>query len=317
METETFTSDGVVEDTRRGLADDPKWLSSLYFYDERGSELFEDICGTPEYYPTRTEAAILEEHGLDMLAEAGDGLLMAELGSGSSIKTRILISELLESQGPSTYVPVDVSGDFLAKVAQDLEADFDGLTVAPIAAEYHAGLQEIGQKPASRRLVLFLGSSLGNFEPEEQEGLLRAAHEALAPGDCFLLGTDLIKEGAILDSAYNDAAGYTAAFNKNILTHLNRRLNGSTDVDSFDHVAFWNPDRSRIEMHLEANRDTALQFERAGIDIPVAKGERIHTENSYKFSPERIAELADASGWTPVKTWTDERGWFGLTLLRH
>lgn len=317
METETFTSDGVVGDTRRGLMDDPKWLSSLYFYDQKGSELFERICETPEYYPTRTEAKILEDHGLDMLAAAGDDLLMAELGSGSSIKTRILIGELLERQGKATYMPVDVSGEFLAKVAVDLESDFPNLRVDPIAAEYVAGLGRIGKTPATRRLVLFLGSSLGNFEPDEQVGLLKAAHEALQPGDAFLLGTDLIKDGGTLEAAYNDAAGYTAQFNQNLLAHLNARLGGANDPNAFLHVALWNEDKGRIEMHLEAKEATDLVFPRADLRVPLAAGERIHTENSYKFSPERIAEMAAASGWTLENTWTDPKHWFGLSLLRH
>ncbi len=317
METETFTSDGVVEDTRRGLTDDPKWLSSLYFYDEAGSELFERITETPEYYPTRTERTLLEEHGTEMLRAAGDDLLLAELGSGSSSKTRTVIQELLDLQGPSTYVPVDVSADFLAVVARDLEAQFEGLQVDPVAAEYVAGLSRIGEHAATRRLVLFLGSSLGNFEPDEQVGLLRSAHDALESGDAFLLGTDLVKDADTLNAAYNDDAGYTEAFNKNLLRHLDARLDGSNDVDAFEHVAFWNPDRSRIEMHLRATRDTTLTYPLADLSVEIAAGESIHTENSYKFTPHRIREIADASGWTIEGSWTDANDWFGLTLLRR
>ncbi len=317
METETFTSDGVVEDTRRGLTDDPKWLSSLYFYDEAGSELFERITETDEYYPTRTEGRLLVEHGTDMLAAAGNDLLLAELGSGSSSKTRTVLGELLELQGPFTYMPVDVSSDFLATVAKSLEATFDGLHVEPIAAEYVAGLKRIGTTPAKRRLVLFLGSSIGNFEPQEQVGLLRAAHDALQPGDAFLLGTDMVKDAALLDAAYNDEAGYTAAFNKNILRHLDARLEGNNNVDAFDHVAFWNAEKSRIEMHLQANQDVTLTYPRAKLTVDVQQGERIHTENSYKFTLDRVTEMASAAGWTVERSWMDPNDWFGLHLLRR
>ncbi len=317
MEVESFTSAGIVADTRRGLQADPKWLSSLYFYDERGSELFERICQTPEYYPTRTEAAILEEHSDAMLEAAGNDLLVAELGSGSSVKTRILLDCLLKRQGPSTYVPVDVSGDFLATVAQQLEQEHPGLHVEPVAAEYVAGLEQIGKMEAPRRLVLFLGSSLGNFEPDEQAGLLAKAYQSLQPGDAFLLGTDLIKDADVLNAAYNDAAGVTAAFNRNLLRHVARRLGGEDPSERFDHVAFWNEDKHRIEMHLEAREDVHLVLPDANLDLHVAKGERIHTENSYKFTVEGIQEMAAGSGWQVERTWTDSQQWFGLTLLRR
>lgn len=317
MESETFTSQGIVDDTRRGLLDEPKWLSSLYFYDEAGSHLFEQICETPEYYPTRTEASILEHNVHAILAAAGSDLLLAELGSGSSTKTRIVIQAILEDQGPSTYVPVDISGDFLRTVAEELESTYEGLTVHPVAAEYKDGLQRIGEHPAARRLVLFLGSSIGNFEPPEQLGLLRAAFDALSPGDAFLLGTDLVKDEATLVAAYDDAGGVTAAFNKNILSHLDRELDGDADPEAFRHVALWNPAESRIEMHLESLRDQRLRFPGADLEVPVAAGERIHTENSYKFTLERARRLAEDAGFALERTWTDERRWFGLHLLRR
>lgn len=317
MEAETFTSQGIVEDTRRGLLDEPKWLSSLYFYDERGSELFDAICQTPEYYPTRTERSILEKNAHEILAAAGDGLLLAELGSGSSVKTRVVLAALLADRGPSTYIPVDVSGGFLQKVADGLESDFPGLRVEPVAAEYKEGLQRIGAHPARRRLVLFLGSSIGNFEPDEQEALLRTAHDALSPGDAFLLGTDLVKDPAVLEAAYNDATGVTAAFNKNLLVHLARELGGSVDLDAFDHVAFWNAGASRIEMHLRSRRAQTLHFPKADLEVALAAGETLHTENSYKFTLDSARSLAERAGWTHERAWTDERGWFALHLLRR
>lgn len=314
---ETFTSQGIVEDTRSGLLDDPKWLSSLYFYDEEGSRLFEAITRTPEYYPTRVEQGLLDAHAPTILAAAGDDLLLAEMGSGSSRKTRTVLQALLDRQGPSTYLPIDVSAEFLADVATRLEADFPGLDVEPVAAEYKAGIQTVGRHDATRRLVLFLGSSIGNFEPDEQVGLLRAAHNALAPGDMFLLGTDLVKDAEVLHAAYNDAEGVTAAFNKNILTHLQRELGGEVDPDAFEHHAFWNPDGPCVEMHLRATRDTMLRFPAADLEVPVKAGETIHTENSYKFTLDGVQCMVDAAGWDLEETWTDDRQWFALHLLRR
>ncbi len=316
----TFTSSGVRADVQRGLLDEPPWLSSLYFYDEHGSGLFEQITETPEYYPTRTELSILEEHG-DAILQAADAdgqqLLLAELGSGSSAKTHALIRRLLQRQGPTTYVPVDVSGDFLATVAAKLEAEHQGLSVEPLAAEYVEGLRRIGQLPAGRRLVLFLGSSIGNFEPDEQVGLLRAAFDSLAPGDALLLGTDLVKDAAVLEAAYNDAAGVTTQFNRNIITRLNRELGGSNDIADWCHVAFWNAQQSRIEMHLEAVRETTLDFPDAEVRRTFQQGERIHTENSYKFTLEGAATMAEAAGWSLEQSWRDSQEWFALHLLRR
>lgn len=316
MEMQSFTSQGVVEDTRRGLSDDPKWLSSLYFYDEAGSHLFEEICRTPEYYPTRTEAAILEANATAILEAAGEELTLAELGSGSSIKTKVVLDALIRRQGHAVYIPVDISDEFLKAVAVRLEAEHPGLEVHPVGDEYGHGLQRIGAHPATRRLVLFLGSSIGNFEPPEQQDLLRVACQSLHPGDAFLLGTDLVKDPEDLAAAYNDAAGVTAAFNKNILANLDRLLGGDNDHDAFRHVAFWDPDRSRIEMHLEARRDTVLHYPEGDIEAPVKKGERIHTENSYKFTMERVRGLAEAAGFVLERTWSDEKDWFALHLLR-
>lgn len=315
METETWTSSGIIEDTRRGLSDAPKWLSSLYFYDKRGSELFDQICDTPEYYPTRTEAAILEAHAQEILDAAGRHVVLAELGSGASRKTRIMLEALL-AHGDRTYLPVDVSRRFLDEVADGLRADFPRLRVEPIAAEYRDGLKQIGAHPG-QKLVMFLGSSIGNFEPKEQEQLLAAAHAALAPGDCFLLGTDLVKDPSVLHAAYNDEAGVTAAFNLNILQHLNDKLDGNADLSGFAHEAFWNAEKSRIEMHLRSQRDQTLRFAAADFEVELTEGETIHTENSYKFTPERVAAMVDAAGWTLERSWTDSNTWFGLHLLRR
>ncbi len=317
MGEQTFTSSGVVGDTRRGLLDEPKWLSSLYFYDERGSQLFEDICRTPEYYVTRTEEAILLENLDDILSAAGTNVSLAELGSGSSLKTRVLIAGLLRRQPGLTYCPNDVSESMLSQTATDLQGAYPGLTVKPVVAEYGEGLRQIGSHPHRPRLVLFLGSSLGNFEPQEQLELLRHAAECLGPGDAFLLGTDLVKDPAVLHAAYNDAAGVTAAFNKNILVHLNRELDGDADPDQFEHVALWNPQAGRIEMHLESKRDQTVHFPVAGLAVDLRAGERIHTENSYKFTLEGIASMAAKAGFEAEKTWTDERQWFALHLLRR
>lgn len=316
MEATSWTSQGIVEDTRRGLLDEPKWLSSLYFYDEQGSRLFDAITTTREYYPTRTEHAILERHAGDILDAVQTPLVLAELGSGASLKTRTLLAALLDRQDTADYLPVDVSADFLADVAAGLTATFPGLAVHPIAGEYAQGLAAIGAHPAPRRLVLFLGSSIGNFEPEEQASLLQNAHDALSPGDAFLLGTDLVKDPKILEAAYNDAEGQTARFNKNILHHLNARLGGENDVEAFEHTASWKPEASRIEMHLRAKRPITLRFPAAELEIDLVEGETIHTENSYKFTIDGARALAADAGFTPGPTWTDPDDWFALHLLR-
>lgn len=317
MQEETFTSQGIVADTRRGLLDDPKWLSSLYFYDHEGSRLFDLITQTDEYYPTRTEEALLAENVDAIIEETGDGLTIAEMGSGNSRKTRVILASLMRHQETATYLPMDVSAEFLAKSAQVLESEFPGLRVEPIAAEYSDGLRRIGEHPAERRLVLFLGSSIGNFEPEEQVQLLKTAHDSLSPGDAFLLGTDLVKETASLDAAYNDAAGHTAAFNLNILHHLNRELDGEIDVEAFEHKAFFNTDKSRIEMHLVSKKDQVLRLPKADLAVPIRAGETIHTENSYKFTVSGAQQLAQRAGFTLENTWTDAKGWFGIHLLRR
>jgi L-histidine Nalpha-methyltransferase len=314
---ESFTSRGIVADTRHGLMAKPKWLSSLYFYDARGSQLFEDICKTPEYYPTRTERAILIQHAAKIAHSAGHDLVLGELGSGSSVKSEILIAAILAAQERLVYVPVDVSQRILKQTAARLEAAHAGLHVHPVVAEYGEGLQRIAATPGQPKLVLFLGSSIGNFEPDEQEGLLAAAAAALAPGDAMLVGTDMVKDAAILEAAYDDAAGVTAAFNKNILHHLNRELDGDADPEQFRHVALWNAPRARIEMHLESLMDQTLHFPGANLDVRVARGERIHTENSYKFTPEGMRRMAAAAGWKLERSWYDARQWFGLHLLRR
>ncbi len=317
MSEQTFTSAGVVNDTQRGLLDEPKWLSSLYFYDAHGSKLFEDICKTPEYYVTRTEEAILAENLEAILAAAGSQLALAELGSGSSAKTKVLIEGLLRRQNSLVYCPNDVSETMLAQTARQLEAAYVGLNVKPVVAEYGEGLREIGAMEHRPKLVLFLGSSLGNFEPPEQVELLRHAARCLAPGDAFLLGTDLVKDPDVLHSAYNDAAGVTAAFNKNILTHLNRELDGDADPDAFTHIALWNPERQRIEMHLESRIDQTIRFPAADLEVPLHAGERIHTENSYKFTLDGVAQMARDAGFQLEQTWTDDNQWFALHLLRR
>lgn len=309
VEEQTFTSKGVAEDTRAGLTDEPKWLSSLYFYDKRGSELFDQICDTPEYYPTRTEAAILEANVEEILATAGADTL-AELGSGASRKTRIVLDAF-----KGTYIPVDVSERFLLQVADGLRQAYPDLVVDPVPAEYVEGLRRIGEKPG-KKLVMFLGSSIGNFEPDEQDDLMRAAHAALKPGDAFLLGTDLVKDRDVLTSAYNDASGATAAFNLNILDNLNRKLNGNANTSKFRHEAIWNDDKKRIEMHLRSLLDQEISFESAKLKVTLKEGESIHTENSYKFTPERIQAITNCSGFTLERTWTDAKGWYGLHLLR-
>ncbi len=305
---------------REGLTAAPKRLPPWLFYDAEGSRLFEAITALPEYYLTRTERAILADHGRSMMAQAAGGarLRIAELGAGSAEKTRLLLRAAMERQGAVKYEPIDVSASALDAARRRIERDLPGVHVTPLVMDYaHGngrGLEFAAAADGERMLVLYIGSSIGNFEPKEAARLMRRLRAGLKPGDSLLLGVDLVKDGALLLAAYDDAAGVTEAFNKNLLARLNRELGSDFDVEAFAHRAVWNEAEGRIEMHLESRwaqrvRVTALDFE-----TEFAEGETIHTENSYKFRPGQAeAMLADA-GFRPTGAWSDARGWFCVCL---
>jgi dimethylhistidine N-methyltransferase len=308
--------DAVIE----GLSRSPKTLPCRFFYDELGSALFEKICELPEYYPTRTERTLLENHADSMIRTAlGDSrpLTILELGSGSSDKTRLLIEAALRVQGGLHYVPIDISGDFLRESATDLLKEYGskGLSITAVAAEYQDALSLLPPREGPR-LFLFLGSNIGNFTTGAASALLSDIRRQMSPEDRLLVGVDLVKENAVLEAAYNDSAGVTAEFNLNLLTRINREMDADFDPALWEHRAIFNPDASRMEMWLISRANQLVTFPHQGVYFAFRKGEGIHTENSHKYTPEAFARLCDAADISVEQTWTDPRNWFASFLLR-
>jgi L-histidine Nalpha-methyltransferase len=302
--TSTFARD-VIDDLSRA----PKRLSPKYFYDAAGSELFEQITVLPEYYPTRTELSILRDHAAAISAIIPEGAALVEFGAGATTKVRLLLGECRLG----AYVPVDISGDFLNTQAKALRADYPGLGVYPVTADFTAPFQLPEPVRAMPKVGFFPGSTLGNFEPGEACTFLKSARAILGSGARIVIGVDLEKDERTLYDAYNDRAGVTARFNLNVLHRINRELGGDFDVGAFIHRAVYNRDRHRIEMHLISKK--ALTAEVLGQKFSFRPGESIHTENSYKYSIERFALLARVSGWTLLETWTDAEAMFSVHAL--
>jgi dimethylhistidine N-methyltransferase len=305
----------IAAEVYAGLTRKPKSLPPKLFYDATGSELFERITELPEYYLTRTERRILREHASDIIASAGRDLKLIELGAGTASKTRLLIGATLERQQDLDFYPIDVSRSALDEALAHLNGDFPGLRVLPVVDDYSRGLGQLAKLPG-RKLLLYLGSSIGNFEPMQAGAMLRMMRSSLDSGDALLLGTDLVKSPEILIPAYDDAQGVTAAFNRNILAHVNRELNADFQPENFTHLAVWNPACSRMEMYLESTRPQVVHLRQLGTRIHLNKGERIHTENSYKFTQPIIDAILDMAGFTREQTWTDDQNWFALHLAR-
>jgi dimethylhistidine N-methyltransferase len=305
----------IAAEVLSGLSARPRRLPPKLFYDAAGSHLFEQITETPEYYPTRTERAILKKYAGEIIGQAGNNLTLVELGAGSASKTQVLIEALLRRQLRADFYPVDVSSSALQGALATLNGHFPRLRVSPIVADYTHLLPDLNALPG-RKLVLFIGSTIGNFEPAEALAFLQSVHQSLQPGDALLIGFDLIKDADVLHAAYNDAQGVTAAFNKNMLVRINRELGGSFDLDAFEHVSFWNPRKSRIEMHLESTYEQTVWVQDLGRGFHFEKDEHIHTENSYKFNRGSIARLLRRSGFKVEKSWTDAKGWFCEALAR-
>jgi len=301
-----------------GLSSRPKWLPSWLFYDASGSQLFDQITRTAEYYVTRTERAILEAHAREIVSKAaGDAALrLVELGAGSADKTRLLLTAAVDRQDTVFYEPVDVSASALVEAQMRIENEIPGVLVCPRVQDYTRELELDATLASERRLVLYIGSSIGNFEPEEAERLLASVRSTLDPGDCLLLGVDLVKPESVLLTAYDDAAGVTAAFNRNLLVRLNRELDADFRLESFAHRAIWNATESRIEMHLVSRKKQTVWL--PGIDARVnfGAGETIHTENSYKYRSGQAEAILAVAGFVPEETWTDEQGWFAVCLAR-
>jgi L-histidine Nalpha-methyltransferase len=308
-------SSPIAQEVLRGLCAFPKNLPPKLFYDAQGSHLFEQITETEEYYPTRTERGILQRCVADMAEQAGNNLTLVELGAGSARKTRLLIEAVLSRQLRLAFYPVDVSPAALREAVARLNGDFPNLHVSPIIADYSHHLPQLKDLPG-RKLALFLGSTIGNFEPDEAVGFLVRIRHSLAPGDAILIGFDMKKDEATLHAAYNDAQGVTERFNKNVLARINRELGGQFDLSSFAHVAFWNERMSRMEMHLESCVAQQVWVQDLSRAFHFSRGERIHTENSYKFTADSIASLLCRSGLKIEKTWRDPQGWFSEVLAR-
>lgn len=306
---------GFAEDVRKGLSAQPKRFLPKYFYDELGSQLFEAICLLPEYYLTRAENEILKRYA-DEIAGSLDGpKTLVEMGSGSASKTRLVIEALLRRQSELLFMPVDISATALESSSRILLQSYPRLRIEAYAADYFAGLEELGKKPRQRTLALFLGSNISNFDLDDAVRFLRAMRSVLIKGDALLLGADLKKDPAILEAAYNDALGVTSAFNLNVLARINRELGGTFDLRSFQHRAFYNEDPGRIEIYIESLNNQRVRIEKLDLEIDFATGELIHTENSYKYDLAGIAHLAASTGFERSRTWLDSQERFSSNLL--
>lgn len=293
-----------------GLLATSAFTSPKFFYDALGSKLFEAICELPEYYPTRTEAAIVDTHLDDIVESLGRGGTLIDLGAGNCAKA----ARLFPALQPADYVPVDISVEFLRDAVEGLRQRFPEIRMTGLGMDFSKALDLPGFVPAHKRQFFYPGSSIGNFSPEQALSLLAAMRKAGGDDGGLLIGVDLVKDARLLDAAYDDALGVTASFNLNLLRHLNGLLDADFEVRDWRHRAFWNPSRGRVEMHLEARRHVLVRW--AGGERRFREGERIHTESSYKYTRQGFMQLLEHAGFEPAGTWTDEREWFLLCHAR-
>ena len=312
---ETAQVASFADDVRSGLTVGQKHLPPKYFYDDLGSALFEAICELPEYYLTRAETEILERYADGMIAALDGPLELVEFGSGSARKTRALIGAALERQSELTYHPIDISPGALVTSSSSLVAAYERITVTAYASDYVELLASARLRTSKRVLALFLGSNIGNYEPVAAEHLLRAMSSSFKRGDALLLGTDLKKDAAVLERAYNDPTGVTAAFDKNVLGRINRELGGAFDLDAFEHVARYDAARGCVDSFLVARRGMSVPVEGAGVIVRLRTSEPIHTESSYKFDLSDVEGLAARSGFRLARHWTDAERRFAVSLL--
>lgn len=303
------------EEVAEGLLSRPKTLPCKLFYDAAGSALFEEITDLPEYYLTRTELSILKNRADEMARAVPPGVTVVELGAGTAAKTGTLLEALARRQMRVSYVPVDISPAALQEARERVQSQLNSVLVRPVVADFSSGFGFLSTIPGTK-LVLYLGSSIGNFDPDAAVAMLGQIRAELRAGDALLLGTDLVKSKSILLPAYDDAMGITSRFNKNLLCRLNRELGGNFDLDSFRHVAIWNGRQSRMEIYLESLRTQLVILRSLNMRISMAKGERIHTENSYKYTIPTVRAMLNDAGFTLDRTWFDERKWFALHLAR-
>ena len=315
----SLASSPIAVEVYSGLTERPKTLSPWIFYDGAGSRLFEEITELPEYYVTRTEREILAQHAEEIISAAAGGrdLSIIELGAGTATKTGLLLQAAVSLQGSVTYYPIDVSPTALDEARTRLEADMPLVKVEPIVADYTEGMRQNRADESAatgRRLVLYIGSSIGNFSPADALEVLRGVRAELLPGDCLLLGTDMVKDTRMMLAAYDDAAGVTAKFNMNMLVRINRELDANFNPQLFRHQARWNEQYSRMEMHLESLLAQRVKIRALDLEVRFSLGETIHTENSHKFTDQRVKALLTRAGFKLRQQWSDSNKWFTVYL---
>jgi len=310
-------TDDFGESVRAGLTAPRKQLEPRFFYDELGSALFEAICALPEYYVTRAETEVLTTFAGEIARSGEPPARIVELGSGSARKTRYLLDAFSARRPDFEYVPVDVDAQMLDKSGQALVAEYPDLRVTALESDFRAPSEALAMLPHARgrTLILFLGSSIGNLDPDQAAEMLTDLRSALSPGDALFLGVDLKKDRNILEPAYDDPVGVTAAFNLNLLARINRELGGTFNLRAFTHRALFNEDLGRIEMHLVSREPQTVSIAALGLEIAFAANETIHTENSYKYDRPTLEELARRSRFTITESWTDAKGWFADLLM--
>ena len=303
-------------DVIEGLSANPRSIPAKYFYNEKGSQLFEQICELPEYYPTRTETAILQTYARE-IAQTTGACEIVELGSGSSTKTRLLFDAYQQLNSPLHYIPVDVSDTMLRESAHALLREYPEMVVNAITSTYEPALKHFPKKALPKRMIVFIGSTIGNLQPTECDRFLTQISKALTPKDYFLLGIDLQKEPAVLEAAYNDVEGITAQFNLNMLSHLNQRFGADFDIAQFSHMAIYNSHAHQIEMYLESLKDQTVKLEDLDFTISLEKNEKILSEISRKFNVQTMSSLLRSHHLPVVKVFADPKEWFALLLCQR
>ena len=309
----TKIESSFADEIKSSLSQDEKFISPKFFYDIKGSELFEKICLLPEYYPTRTEVSILKQLQSDLSNYIDDSFRLVELGSGTSTKTRLILDVFKKFQRIE-YFPIDIS-EILAESSEVLQSEYENLHITGIIDTYEGGLEFLKNYDTKKNLIIFLGSSYGNFAPDDGVQFLKKINSTMKPGDLFLIGLDLVKDSSILESAYNDSAGVTATFNLNVLSRINDELDADFDLDTFAHYSVYNEKSQRIEMYLKSLVNQSIVISKSGTTISLRKDELIHTEYSHKFKLSQINSLFEDAGFVVNHTWCDEKKHFSLTLL--
>jgi dimethylhistidine N-methyltransferase len=302
------------EELSIGLSKNSKYISPKFFYDQRGSELFEKICKLPEYYPTRTEVSILKKLQNELPDYVDESFQLVELGSGASVKTRLIIDIFTKLQEKTEYFPIDIS-EILAESSEQLLRDYDSLHITGIIDTYEGGLEFLHNYDNKKNLILFLGSSFGNFSPDDGYVFLQKIHSTMKSGDLFLIGLDLVKDKTLLENAYNDSDGITAEFNLNVLSRINDELDADFNLENFKHHSLYNEDKQRIEMYLKSLVNQSVIVSKSNLMLTLKKDELIHTEYSHKYRLSEIHELLDDVGFELQHTWLDEKKHFSLTLV--